>query len=479
MIELAARVWEVSPGQALRRLAEEGVPIPRESIDATSINKYVVAHPQTRNRLLDFWRKCREYLPQAQSSEILGLKERFRLRTHLSKATWMSGLGNMVGANTCAAIEHVFLPKLSKKSWKQKQLGGGRTFHGGGWKEALVVPYFDLPDRICGLYCVGRNGQKGDTVFRVPHIGRGTLPHEAGLACLWAVEQAQEFGNNVFACGDPMLALRLHMRHYTSASVPLPLVAYYDGLRARTQGAWKAIEHKKPILFDWQMTPQTLHQAMLCNGLLSLVGLEEVSRKSIDHWVRLGEPRELLRRVQKKANTWQVTLEEWSHGTKDSAVEHLLTGLARYGRDVVDAACVTDRMRRLARLGDRASTTTVGRAMVVTELNGSMWHTPRSSRRFTGNSIEPQQITNFLLRVDRTVLITNANGLKNVPAYSGRIIFDGEEIPFTSSIESFRMNMESELSKIVTRHKPGKPLIISSGWNKRILEAAIKLSGLN
>ena len=68
MIELAAHTWEVSPAQAVRRLAAAGVPIPHD-IDTASINKYVVAHPHTRNRLLDFWRRCREYLPQADSSE--------------------------------------------------------------------------------------------------------------------------------------------------------------------------------------------------------------------------------------------------------------------------------------------------------------------------------------------------------------------------------------------------------------------------
>ncbi len=245
MIELAARVFEVPPAQAVRRLVAAGVPIPADRSDVASINKYVVAHPQMRNRLMDFWRKCREYLPRAGSIELLGLRSRFHLKSHITSERWTTGPGNLFGANACANIERVFLPKLSAKSWKEKQLGGGRTFKGGGWKEALVVPFFDLPDRICGLYCVGRDGTKNDTVFRVPHIGNGQIPHEAGLACLWAVERAQEFGNYLFACGDPMVALRLHIRHYASASVPLPLVAYYDGPKARTCGGWKAVERQR------------------------------------------------------------------------------------------------------------------------------------------------------------------------------------------------------------------------------------------
>lgn len=476
MIELAAAVWKVSPAVAVRRLVAAGIPIPEDRVDAGTINRYVVAHPQYRNRMTGFWAKAREYLAKTGSPVLTGLRAKFRFDVAMSPGRWLEGPGNMVGAYPHLAIESVFAPK--------SVIGGRcvsdvRLFKGRGWSDVLVVPHYDLPGRICGFLMVGRNGLQEDRVFRVPCMRNQSQKHpggyaEGGLACFWAVQNSHGmFGDHVVACGDPFLALRLHARHFASARTALPLVAYYDGRTARTRQAWAALDHKTPILWGWRLTPALVFQAIRAGGKLAVTELSDTSQFTIDHFVRNAEPRTIIQRIVKAAKPWREYLNHWAGRVPDGAVEELLAGLETYGVSPDELAGVGPAFAGTERIRTRPKQAMYG-PMLVAERDGKTWLMPRNK---TEADRGPVLLLNAILRIDGTSLLRTAGDGEPVVQYKGRLIYQGTEIPFEVSMNTFNNHLPRMLQTILTNGREGATIYVAPGWREKLVSAAKLLSG--
>lgn len=475
MIELAAAAWDVSPAVAVRRLAAAGIPIPADRADPAVINKYVVEHPQYRNRMTAFWGKAKDYLAKTASPTLTGLREKFRINGAMSQARWLEGPGNLVGAYPHLAVEAVFAPK--------SVIGGRcvsdvRLFKGRNWSDVLVVPHHDLPGRICGFLFVGRQGFTADKVFRVPHMrnyGPGAPSYaEGGLSCFWAVHNSHGmFGDHVVACGDPFLAMRLHVRHFASARTALPLVAFHDGPTARTRTAWRALDHKIPVLWGWRVTPALVYQAIQSGGKLSVTHLEDTSQFRVDHFVRNAEPQTIVRRAVKAAKPWREFLKDWSERTGDGAVEELLLGLETYGIDPASLRDVGPRFAELARVKARPVEVKYGQRTVI-EREGKWWL--RGGRSPTKDACtEPTLLMNAMLRIDGSSVRVTAGA--EVPQYKGRLIHEGTEIPFEVSIQTLNSHPSAVLERILVRAKPGATLYIAPGWRSQLIDTGKVFAG--
>lgn len=477
MIELAAAVWDVSPGVAVRRLHRLGVPIPTDRVDPAVINKYVAEHPQYRNRMVAFWMKAREYLPKTGSPVLTALRDRFRLSSTMSTSRWLEGPGNLVGAYPHLAIERVFAPNSVIDG---RCVSDVRIFKGRKWSDVLVVPHHDLPGRVCGFLFVGRQGGRDDRAFRVPHIrNHGCNPPsyaEGGLACFWAVQNSHGMlAEHVVACGDPFLAMRLHVRHFATARTALPLVAYHDGATARTQGAWAALGHKTPVLWGWRVTPSLVYQAVKSGGKLSVTELEDTGQLRIDHFVRNAEPRTILNRVVKAAKPWKAYLADWSERVQDGAIEELLLGLETYGIDPATLADIGPRFEQLTRVKDRPREVTVGRKTVI-EKDGKWWVVGRHKKDRLG--AQPSLLLNAVLRIDGSSLRRTAGRDDGVPQLKGRLIHQGTEIPFEVSVNTLSTHTPTVLESVLIRGKPGATLYLAPGWREHLIDVAKLFSGV-
>lgn len=475
MIELVAAVWKVSPGVAVRRLHQMGIPIPEDRVDAAVINRYVVDHPQYRNRILSFWLKAREYLPKTGSPVLTALRDKFRLNSVMSNARWLEGPGNLVGAYPHLAIEKVFAPNSVVDG---RCVSDARIFKGRKWSDVLVVPHHDLPGRICGFLFVGRQGSRDDKAFRVPHIrnygGHGPSYAEGGLACFWAVQNSHGMlSNHIVACGDPFLAMRLHVRHFATARTALPLIAYHDGTNARTQTAWKALEHKTPVLWGWRVTPSLVYQAIQADGKMAVTELDDTGQGRIDHFVRNAEPRTILNRVVKAAKPWKEYLADWSERVQDGTVEELMLGLETYGVDPATMAAVGPRFSQTPLMRQRPRSVRLGK-WTITEKDGK-WY---SQSRKRGEA--PEVILNVILRIDGSSLRRTAgeDDRDGVPQLKGRLIHQGTEIPFEVGMYNLARHTPSVLEGILIRGKPGATLYVASGWRERLIDAAKLFSGI-
>ena len=111
----------------------------------------------------------------------------------------------------------------------------------------------------------------------------------------------------MFAVGNVALALHLQVRHFASAARPLPLVCWYDGDRALTHRTWELLAGRPVVLWGWRLQPEILYQAVLADGRLALAGPEELTDRTISHYLRLLTPLDRLRSVQRRAVPWRET----------------------------------------------------------------------------------------------------------------------------------------------------------------------------
>lgn len=474
MIDLAAAVWQVSTPVAVRRLRDAGLPFPDEAVETTVLARHVADHVQKRQRITEFIEKAGAYFYKTGGRTLALLRDRFRLDSDIPQDRWLRGPANVVGAYPHVWCEKVLMPGSVVGS---RCVSAARAFKGRGWGDVLVVPHYDLPGRACGFLFVGRGGDKADRLFRhmAPAGMRRVGYAEGGLACHWAIHNSHGMcGDHVVACGDPYLAVRLHIRHFAVARTALPLVAYHDGTAARTLRAWQSLVHKVPVLWGWRMTPALLFQAMQADGKLCLTELQDTTQKRIDHFVRNAEPRTIVKRIVKEAKPWREYLRDWGDRVTDGMVEDLLVGIETYGIDPGVFRDVGPRFASLARVAARPRLVRVQRSRIL-ERDDQLWfRASETAARDKDRDADPVLIMNASLRLDGSE-VRQVQGEETL-FYRGQLLHAGDAIPFEVPALSLRKNMANTLELILARNKPGSLLYVAEGWQAKILAACLAFS---
>ncbi len=466
MIELCAAAWDCSPAVAVRRLVNKGIPIPAERTTAEEIQQYVLSQPMTRNRMRDFWRQSRERLTHSRSATVAQLLGRFQLSLTSDVDRWERTAGRHLGVTRREDVEKTF----NAGSWRARS-SHCYTLRGGGWQDVLVLAFHDLPERIAGFLLAGRGGRAEDRVFRTTgprFLYPGRDPFEAGLAGLDTLDASKSmFGEHVLAVDDALLAARLQLRHYQTNDRPLPLVAYHDSERIRTRNVWKVLDRHLPVFFGWQLTPTLLHQAIIADGLIALAPLDRVCKESIDHYLRLDEPRDLFRKALKRAKPWRQMLRDWAEETTDAAIENLLLGLEGYGHDPRVLAAVTDRLADLVLAPKTVTEAHLGNRTIV-EKDGQWWSVYSGDTHHQRRSLGPRQdtiIMNAILRVEEEFCKGEAL------YYRGHLLFEGQEMPWEYAATTLEKATTTTLTSLVLRHC-GRHLYIAPGWKTRLVTVA-------
>src|SRR4051794_30469352 len=338
----------------LTQLARLGAPLPAEALDPERVADYVRDYPGSRRRLAALWEGARDWLPVARSPALARLRLGLGLIDDLGPERWRQGPGRLLGALPREEVEACFGPLSTGQGGAHPHRyrlnpSRGRVFRGPGWSDVLVIPYYDLPGRVCAFTFIGRDGGPADRVFRPRRVlarSGSNQPArqppylaEAGLAGLETVEAALPcFGRVAFAVGEVTLALHLQLGNAASSTRPLPLVCWHDGDGALTRSAWRVLAGREVVLWAWRLGPEVLHQAVQADGLLALAGPDDLSDRSIDHYLRLAEPHDRLRQLR-RALPWREAVRRWAQGQPDGAITELLLGLGGYRLDT----------RRLAR----------------------------------------------------------------------------------------------------------------------------------
>jgi hypothetical protein len=466
MIDLAARKWDVKTRVAIRRLQEHGFSLPVEETTVEKIEEHVQWGPRYRRRLNAFCADASEYLLKTNSAALRRLALRCRIQNRMTPENWRQGPGQLFGAFHRDGIERALrqLPDTQKKIEHH-------VFRNNKWTDALVLPYYSLPGRICGFLFIGRDGcPTRDHVYYPIHTTKRAAT-EGGVFGYWSPAKATGlYSNSVVACGDPALVMRLQVRNFASSQRPMPLVAYYDGLRIVTRTAWQAFQDKRLVFWGWQLTPSLLYQAIICDGAITLTPFRNghATQERIDHLIRDNEPRELLKRVVRRARPWPEELRIWAKYATDSAVEDLVIGLEPYGISVHALAKIHKRFRKLARSKRRpveqVPVTLLG-SYCLYEKNGEYWGYRTREGHATSDA---ELIMNGILEIHRI-----ENDADN-SSYVGVVKAQDKTAPVRFPVGGDTAAVAKLLLQQVAREADGYVLYISPGWLPTIIQAATR-----
>lgn len=236
------------------------------------------------------------------------LRGRLKLfKPTIEQSRWQSSAGRFVGMISCNDFDRVFRPSGTRSP----------IFEGGGWNELAIFPAWDLPGRICGFACLGRQGRDPQDL-RYRHVIAGKrggkfLRHdnsrfvEAGLFMLPAVFEEPphgEFGDTVFAIGSVVDAASLHIKHSMDHSDTLPVVAWWGDRSRATHQTWDLLYGRPVVLWPKNVDACTILQARRCDGRI-VVDTPEAMREKLLR----SDPVQLLRWLQENAIPWRDALE--------------------------------------------------------------------------------------------------------------------------------------------------------------------------
>ena len=262
VIELSAALWGLSAPEAIQELQRQGC-LP--AIETSAVDAYVEHHLSLRRRVRSFWQKASADLPNNRTLAVRNLCYELGIEEVLDRPVWQTSGCRWIGSTTRQAVEDLFHPasyqttdRMNRDGRSTPRRGSGpganRLFVGEGWDQMMVLPFQDLPGRICGLLIVGRAGnlQAGDVIYRSLPLGASTdVPHEAGMLMLDTLSLRPEtrWGGKFFACGDPLLALRMQAEHLRDGSQPLQIVATWRDDKSASRRVWQNLPARQFICF--------------------------------------------------------------------------------------------------------------------------------------------------------------------------------------------------------------------------------------
>lgn len=413
-VELAAAVWQVPVAAALEKLHERGF----EPLPVGSADWYLRWVNQRQPVLREFWQRAEANFYR-NPDEVNSLRGVLGLSCPVPPERLRPVLSGVLGVSSSVEAQHGVCPNAVKDG-PGNYPSSTRLFRGSGWRSVLVIPYWSDPGSITALWFCGRRGGPADRVFRVVQRSNGMPADcpEAGLVGLPNLESAKlDSGRHVVALSDPMMLARLQMRHARTASRPLPLVAWLDDGRNRTRAAWQSLQDRRPVFWAWELTPAVLAQAIATEGRISTNGPREQTHDAVGHYLRLWEPRDLLRMVVSSAIPWREAARRWARDSHPAAVEEFLLRSQAYGTAGELAAALGQPIPSPAEQAPRQAFV-AGRRVLE---RGGQWLLPAVKNVAR---LPPRVFCSVILRIDQQV----KRGGRVY--YRGRILADQQTHPF-------------------------------------------------
>jgi hypothetical protein len=453
-IQLLARAWEMSEETALIKFSRLR-PVADNATMLDEITAYTERHLDYQASVDQLWTHAQQFPTRSPTPAVVHLLHRFKLHVDATSDRWKHAGVQLLGALPCKTVAGYLKPNTEYIHQHPP------IFRGRHWSDVLVLPFQDLPNRICALFMVGRSGSDASDRVMLPlRLRLNKLASaDVGLYGLPSVLDNPSTEGVVFALRDPLLVARLQFRHLNSATRLLPIVAWHDSAVGRTRDAWSVIQDRRIIFWAWKLDAATLTQAIRANGLITVAGPEQPTEGHIDHYVREYAPRELLRRLAKHARAWRVVLRDWVDDNTDGVVEDFLTRAGQHGIDVrwLVEQLPSDAQARLHGFifPQDQETTVVDDWRIRETVDGwSVYSAPRKRWELVFNAI---------LRIDR---------IDEDFVCHGRLIYQGKEVPLTIARHRFDgSHLREHLEELLIKSRLGL-LAIKDGWAARLFRIA-------
>ncbi len=307
IIEIAARAWKTDLASAVSKLVASGV-AEGQARHEDLVPPYA-QQVAKRQRWDEVWKTARRGVYTLQNDSLRQSLQRLGVVYQIEAIQHREGGDQCVGMATREQLQ-----PLRHDNRRRTALSG---FNGPA---ALVIPFYDLPGRICGMLLVGP-GPEGPVQIYHPAFDHTAAVAEAGVSMLPAalVPPHSQLGDSLFVLSDPLLALQLQLRWLRSNSRLLPLVASYNGDGARTGNIWGPFAARDRLFWSPEVTDHQITQARLAGRTTSTK-----QRVVNDHE---HQPLDWLRLFKKNAISWRHLLEDELRRRPPEGVSSLLSAL--------------------------------------------------------------------------------------------------------------------------------------------------------
>jgi hypothetical protein len=417
MIELAAAAWKLDLAQTLQKLHGYGV-VTAQALVPDVFTTYHREHVRWRKRALQFWQETRRW---AANNQRIAAGVLQRLRLPEVGVPWDSRGGQYFGVvSREVLLTHLIGAETPNWLLKFRRRNGfpKGIMSGDGWDHCLVIPYHDLPGRICGMLLAGHDeeGERQLAYLRIEKLNKPAKRVEAGLAFIenTTLPEHPQFGRTLFAITDPLLALRMQLLHLQMNYNPLPIVATYDTPRERTETTWQTIRRDRVVCWAPEDRLAGLAQARYAGGEIAEL---DSSIGTIVHDLYSHTSGGMLQRAARRAVPWELGLRHYLDGKSHDDVESVLVRVELSNEQMAEFALGCNKALRSRLETAYEDSATVRRL------------------RFNGRTVSQQNNTwtynkgellcNATLQIER--VITSQPGRTY---YQGKIYFREHEIPF-------------------------------------------------
>ena len=468
MIELAARVWKLEIADTVQRLVTQGLAVPEDARTDESIRDYLYLYVEPRRRTAAFWEASQKHYQQASVVELRDLQRKFNGVPTLAEG-WPTGGGRLIGATHVRDAEACFFPTRQPPAGvSADRLGmirrGSHTFKGGKWTWVMLVPYYDVPGRICGFLCVGREGlaAKGDWVY-LPLKRHGNTDRkvvgEAGIAWIDTVLLPTHpvLGPEVFVFTQPDLALLLQLRNAKDSSRLLPLTATWEDQLRETTNVWQGVTPERLICWGNGVTTAVLKQAKRAGARVATL---TVQPGEIEQNTSHRAPVEWLSRIAATAKPWQAVLRNHLATLTAAEVEATLRELEIVGPARVEflLSCDPDTKERLEQLENSPS-------QVRQVRHGGHRIYERNGGWYLAND-EP--ICDAIIRIESVM-----TGRNNRSYYRGTIIFHEQSYAFTEKTSTIERGLLAWAQAYLRDVARAGVMNYHPTWNRRAFGVAV------
>lgn len=422
MIELATGVWKCSLREAVSRLYLPLPDAPSDDLPAELVNEYLRDFVEVRQRMRKLWQQSQQRFTTLDNETISKMHRRLMVRDNM--VDWPHRGGQFVGAVHRNEVAACLAPGARPVVVGSKVHKG--ILRGAGWADVMVLPFWDLPGRVCACLFVGKETETGLTrIFQLAPQHPHNKNNEAGLALLPAILGApnQYFQDVAFVFSEPETALDFQLRWLRSNMTPLPLIATYNDDQYATKNVWSWLPRNKLVFWSPTLNITTIAQAKRANGLVSLY---EANQRDTLSGYSSRPPIDWLRVIHSQAAPWSVALQRLLKRTPSAHLDDMLLRIELPGHELrtfVDT-CIPELQTKLhAICHARSFSRHIQYADRTIFEKDDAWY-------IAGHRGQSHLMCDAVIQLDQVLISARRQNY-----YRGVIRFQGKTVPFTAPVK--------------------------------------------
>ena len=443
-LELLARMRNAGIHEVIGRAVHEGLcAVPLNEVSAHDIDDYVFYYPQRRKIVDDAWKAFQDGLRDNPSPELVR-----RIQDENMWGGWRSGqqdrIARFIGGGTLTEVNKALLPLAS----------GTRKLPHTGFSTSLVLACQDIPGRICAFDFLGNAARLRRKTGSNVHFTEG------GLGML---DVLMPFEREVFAVGDPAMAMHLHRRQFTTFTEPLKLVLFNDD----TDRAWTNVQADKIVLWDREITWKIFdHARKIPNNRNSVfITINPELMRDTGPYVLDWPLAAILDNMRRHAIPWAEFFIRWlTNPARDPADVHGAIAKLSFDaseRRFIQDVCPKELRDRLAQYMDGKTTIQtvyINRHNIMEDRDG--WHVVYPMR---GKAL----ICDAPITLEREITNTDTGQI----FWEGVIRYKGHTIEFFDEVDKIERNPNKWLRERVAKAGLGMPLL-QHAWASEFMHLA-------